>query len=162
MGKDHEESTIPQFLTWRVRMYLIVYRNCRQMIRGSIADFRYFGDILIFITTLLLTYNLKRVVIQLKVNNGDDAMEYLNRVIGMRVVYRDDAMNSLPNFIHARYRMQRVTLDGNPAIFVYPKEELEAVSAIQKHLDTIARTGDAPAVLIPDHLTYRQKRISPS
>lgn len=84
-------------------------------------------------------------------------MEYLNKVLGIRVVYRDDALDSLPNFIHARYRVQRVTLDGKHAIFVYPKEELDAVSAIKKHLDRIARTGEAPAVLVPEHLTYRQK-----
>lgn len=84
-------------------------------------------------------------------------MEYLNQVLGIRVVYRDEVLNSLPNFIYARYRVQRVTLDGKPAIFVYPKEELEAVSAIKKHLDRIARTGEAQTVLVPDHLTYRQK-----
>ena len=84
-------------------------------------------------------------------------MEYLNQVLGIRVVYRDDALNSLPNFIHARYRVQRVTLDGKPAIFVYPKDELEAVSAIKKHLDRITKVGEAPTVLIPEQLTYRQK-----
>ncbi len=84
-------------------------------------------------------------------------MEYLNQVLGMRVVYRDDTMNSLPNYIYERYRLQRVTLDGKPAIFVYPKEELDAVSAVKKHVERIARTGDAPAVVIPNHLTYRQK-----
>jgi hypothetical protein len=72
-------------------------------------------------------------------------------------MYRDDVVNSLPNFIHARYRVQRVTLDGKPAIFVYPKEELETVSAVKKHLDRIKRTGEAPTVLVPDHLSYRQK-----
>ena len=84
-------------------------------------------------------------------------MEYLKQVLGIRVMYRDDAVNSLPNFIHARYRVQRVTLDGKPAIFVYPKEELETVSAVKKHLDRIKRTGEAPTVLVPDHLSYRQK-----
>lgn len=84
-------------------------------------------------------------------------MDFLNQVLGIRVMYWDDTLSSLPNFINARYRVQRVTLDGKPVIFVYPKEELEAVSAIKKHLDRIARTGEAPAVLVPDHLTYRQK-----
>lgn len=109
-------------------------------------------------TTLTLTHNLKKVKIQAKVKmGGDEVMEYLNRVLGIRVVYRNDPLNSLPNFIYGRYRMQKVTLDGKPAIFVYPKEELEAVTAIKKHLDSIARTGEAPAVLVPGHLTYRQK-----
>jgi len=84
-------------------------------------------------------------------------VEYLNQVLGIRVVYKDDAIVSMPNFIHARYRLQRVTLDGQAVIFVYPKEELEAVSSVKKHLDRIVNTAKTPAVLIPTHLTYRQK-----
>ena len=84
-------------------------------------------------------------------------MEYLNQVLGIRVVYKDDAIASMPNFIHARYRLQLVTLDGQAVIFVYPKEELEAISSVKKHLDRIVNTTKTPAVLIPAHLTYRQK-----
>lgn len=84
-------------------------------------------------------------------------MEYLNQVLGIRVVYKDDTSISMPNYIHARYRLQRVTLDGKTAIFVYPKDELEAVSAVKKHLERIVNSADAPAVLILEHLTYRQK-----
>ena len=84
-------------------------------------------------------------------------MEYLNKILGIRVVYRDDALNSLPNYIHTIYRVQRVTLDGKQAIFVYPREDLEAVSSVKKHLDRIIEAGEAPAVLIMEQLTYRQK-----
>ena len=84
-------------------------------------------------------------------------MEYLNQVLGIRVAYKDDFPDSLPNYIDARYRVQRVTLDGKPAVFAYPTEELEAVSTVKKHLQRIAKTGDAPVILVPDHLTYRQK-----
>ena len=84
-------------------------------------------------------------------------MEYLNRVLGIRTVYENDAPVSLPNYIYARYRLQRVTLDGKAAIFVYPKEDLEAVSTVKKHLERIAEAAEAQAVLVLEHLTYRQK-----
>ncbi len=84
-------------------------------------------------------------------------MEYLNQVLGIRVVYKNDTPISMPNFIHARYRLQMVTLDGKDAIFVYPKDELEAVSAVKKHLERITNVAEAPAVLILEYLTYRQK-----
>jgi uncharacterized membrane protein len=113
--------------------------------------------ICILFITFILTYNLKRVIMQIEVKNGDGAMEYLKQVLGIRVVYRDDALNSLPNFIHDYYIVKRVTLDGKTAIFVYPKEELEAVSAVKKHLDRIARNEECPTVLVLDYLTYRQK-----
>ena len=84
-------------------------------------------------------------------------MEYLNHVLGIRIVYKSDVRKSLPNFICTRYQVQEVTLDGKNAVFVYPKKELEAINAIKKHMVRIERTANAPAVLVPDQLTYRQK-----
>lgn len=84
-------------------------------------------------------------------------MDYLNHVLGIRVVYSDDAAKSMLGFIDARYRIRRVTLDGKEAVFLYPKTELESVSVLKKHIDRIQRTEGAPAVLVPERLTYRQK-----
>lgn len=84
-------------------------------------------------------------------------MDYLSHVMGIRVVYKDDKPKSMPNFIDARYRFQKVTLDGKEAVFLYPRTELEAVSAIKKHIDRIQKTEKIPVILVPDHLTYRQK-----
>ncbi|MCD7908431.1 MAG: hypothetical protein LUH04_12280 [Clostridium sp.] len=66
-------------------------------------------------------------------------MEYLNRVLGIHAIYKDDKITSMPNLIHARYRMQRVALDGKDVVFLYPKTELDAVSAIKKHIDRIQK-----------------------
>lgn len=84
-------------------------------------------------------------------------MEYLNHVLGIRVVYKDDTPKSVPNFIHARYRIQKVTLDGKEAVFLYPKTELDAVNAIKKHISRVQRTEGVPAILVLEQLTYRQK-----
>ncbi len=86
-------------------------------------------------------------------------MEYLKSVLGIRVVYGNDEIIGVPNYIHARYRLQEVSLDGKKAVFVYPKTELDAIDVIKKHLKRIqAATDDASAVLVLDHLTYRQKK----
>lgn len=82
-------------------------------------------------------------------------MEYLNHVLGIRVVYKDDTPKSVPNFIHARYRIQKVTLDGKGAVFLYPKTELDAVNAIKKHIGRVQRTEGVPAILVLEQLTYR-------
>ena len=84
-------------------------------------------------------------------------MEFLNRVLGIRVIYPETAPGAMPNYIESRYRMQNVTLDGRPAVFVYPKTDLDAINAIKKHLAKIEETNGTPAVLVPEHLTYRQK-----
>ncbi len=84
-------------------------------------------------------------------------MEYLKHVLGIRVVYRDSPPKPEPNYINARYRLNLVTLDGKAAVFVYPKADLDSVSAIKKHLEKIEQTEQIPAILVPDYLTYRQK-----
>lgn len=84
-------------------------------------------------------------------------MEYLNHVLGIRVVYIDDDVAPVPNYIHARYRLQEVSLDGKKAVFVYPKTELDSINAMKKHFERIQETVGASAVLVPYHLTYRQK-----
>ena len=84
-------------------------------------------------------------------------MEYLKRVLGIQVTYREYPTEALPNYLASRYMIRKVMLDSTPALFVYPEAELEAVSTIKKHLDRIESTENVPAVLVPDHLTYRQK-----
>lgn len=84
-------------------------------------------------------------------------MEYLYRVLGIRVTYLEDITAIMPNYIVARYRIKKVVLDGRNAVFVYPKEEIESISAVKKHFDRIEKTTERRAVLILDHLTYRQK-----
>ncbi len=84
-------------------------------------------------------------------------MEYLNHVLGIRVVYGDGNIADLPNYIHARYRLQEASLDGRKAIFVYPRAELDPVNAVKKHLVTIQKAAGASPVLVPECLTHRQK-----
>lgn len=84
-------------------------------------------------------------------------MEYLNNVLGIRVVYIDGSITAVPNYIHARYRLQEVSLNGRKAVFAYPKTELDSVNAVKKHFEKIQKTVGASVILVPDHLTYRQK-----
>lgn len=86
-----------------------------------------------------------------------EKMEYLYHVLGIRTAYENDDPKPVPNYIYARYHVQEVTLDGKKAAFVYPKAELDSVNAIKKHLERIERIVGAPAILVMDRLTYRQK-----
>ena len=84
-------------------------------------------------------------------------MEYLERVLGIHAVPRPGPAAPIPNYICARYRIQPFSLDGTAAVFVYPTDELAPIDAVKKHLSRIERAEKAPAVLVPDRLTYRQK-----
>lgn len=84
-------------------------------------------------------------------------MEFLKRILGIQVAYLDEVPKSMPNYIDARYKVQKVMLNGKGALFVYPKEELDSISAVNKHLERIAKTESVPAILVPERLTARQK-----
>lgn len=85
-------------------------------------------------------------------------MEFLKSVLGIHVIHLDNDTIPVPNYIHARYRLQEVSLDGKKAVFVYPKTDMDSVNAVKKHLERVQGTAGAPAILVPDHLTYRQRK----
>ena len=84
-------------------------------------------------------------------------MDYLNYILGIKVRYLNDPVNPMPNFIFDRYKLQRVLLDDKSAVFVNPKSELDSINSVKKHIDKIEQTEDAPAILVLDKATSRQK-----
>ena len=65
------------------------------------------------VLTQILYLNSKRVKIA-----GDD-MEYLDKVLGVKVIYDDVEFKHLPNFIATRYRLQMVSMNEQKMIFLY-------------------------------------------
>lgn len=84
-------------------------------------------------------------------------MEYLNKVLGIEVVYKNGEFEHLPNFIAVRYRLRMVSMNGQRAIFLYPKTELEQIEVLKKHIARIQKNEDLPVVLVLNELGYRQK-----
>lgn len=84
-------------------------------------------------------------------------MEYLKRVLGIEVIYENKALEHLPNFISTRYDLRRVSLDGQKAVFLYPKTELEQVETLKKHLERVKKSANCPTVLVLEQITARQK-----
>lgn len=84
-------------------------------------------------------------------------MGFLEDTLDIKIVYRDDEIQNLPNFINVRYSLKRAKLEGIECIFVYPKKDLDSINAIKKHLDAIRKVVEVPIVLILNRLTYREK-----
>ncbi|RHQ28900.1 MULTISPECIES: MarR family transcriptional regulator [Faecalibacterium] len=84
-------------------------------------------------------------------------MEYLKRVLGIEVLYENKALEHLPNFINTRYVSQRVFLNGQKVAFLYPKNELEQVETLKKHLERVKKSADCPVVLVLEQITARQR-----
>ena len=84
-------------------------------------------------------------------------MEYLDKILGIKVIYKDAEFKHLPNFITTRYCLQLVSMNGQSAIFLYPKAELEQIEALKKHIARIQDNENLPIVLVLKELSYRQK-----
>lgn len=77
---------------------------------------------------------------QKRVKIRGEHMEYLNKILGIEVVYENVALTHLPNFIATRYRLQLVSMNGQRAIFLYPATELEQIEVLKKHIARIQKT----------------------
>ena len=84
-------------------------------------------------------------------------MKYLDKVLGIKVTYENVEFKHLPNFIAARYCLQMVAMNGQRAIFLYPKTELEKVEVLKKHIARIQKNENLPVVLVLSELSFRQK-----
>lgn len=84
-------------------------------------------------------------------------MEYLEKVLGIKVIYEQVKFQHLPNFITAGYRLQMVAMNGKRAIFLYPKTELEQIEVLKKHIARIQKNENLSVVLVLEKITFRQK-----
>ena len=84
-------------------------------------------------------------------------MEYLDKVLGVKVIYEDVEFKHLPNFIATRYRLQMVSMNEQKMIFLYPKTELEQIEVLKKHIARIQKNENLPVVLVLKELSFRQK-----
>ena len=84
-------------------------------------------------------------------------MEYLDKVLGVKVTYGDVEFKHLPNFIATRYRLQMVSMNEQKMIFLYPKTELEQIEVLKKHIARIQKNENLPVVLVLKELGFRQK-----
>ena len=84
-------------------------------------------------------------------------MEYLDKVLGVKVTYEDVEFKHLPDFIATRYRLQMVSMNEQKMIFLYPKTELEQIKVLKKHIARIQNNENLPIVLVLKELSFRQK-----
>lgn len=86
-----------------------------------------------------------------------DNMEYLNKVLGIKVIYKNVEFKHLPNFIATRYRLQLVSMNEQKIIFLYPKTELEQIEVLKKHIARIQKNENLPVVLVLKELSFRHR-----
>lgn len=84
-------------------------------------------------------------------------MEYIEKTLGIKVIYINKDLSHFPNYISSRYELKRVSLNEHQTIFVYPKTELESIESLKKHMERIQKSENLQTVLILKRITSRQK-----
>lgn len=88
-------------------------------------------------------------------------MEYIENILGLKVSqHRWEEMSQMPFYLQDRYNIQRATIGAVSALFLFPKAELEHISALQKHIDRIQKEAHLPiAVVLPEISRYRRNAL---
>lgn len=88
-------------------------------------------------------------------------MEYITEILGLPVTREMwEQENKLPFFLTGKYEYEAVEIDGFPCVFVRPKEEMDAVNMVKKHIQRIRDISGAPVVLETAAITrYRRKAL---
>ena len=84
-------------------------------------------------------------------------MDYLNQVLGLQVTYRQEPPKNLPNYIYSKYALKSAILDGREVVFLYPRDSLDGIDVIKKHIARVRETTQANVVMVPEHITSRQR-----
>lgn len=86
-------------------------------------------------------------------------MEYLKQALDINVTYSPwPKQNTLPYLLSDRYNFQIANLDTTNALFVYPKDDIESIPAIKKHVALIAKYTSIPIVLILNKCDARDRK----
>lgn len=86
-------------------------------------------------------------------------MKYIEESLGMEISYGDyEGQDGLPYFLSDGYRLQVAHFPSSEALFVYPKRDIESLSAAKKHMGLLSKKAEMPAVLILSGCTARQRK----
>lgn len=86
-------------------------------------------------------------------------MEYLEKVIGIKVIYKEEKREHLPNYIKMRYELKIVSLDNVDCVFVYPKNELEEIKTLKQRINTIEEITKLNVVFVLKQITFRKREF---
>lgn len=85
-------------------------------------------------------------------------MRYLEETLNIKVSYENwDGQDSLPYLLLDTYSFKVAVLNGIRTLFIYPKEDIEAISTVKKNLGVIVKIADIPLVLILKRCTARER-----
>jgi DNA-binding MarR family transcriptional regulator len=86
-------------------------------------------------------------------------MDFLKRTLHMDVKVDETKQKyPLPNYIVSRYSICTAKFDKQKVFLLYPKTELDQISAIKKHAQKLQSIEKIPVVLVLTRITARQRQ----
>jgi len=86
-------------------------------------------------------------------------MDYLQNTLGIKVKkQRWSKAKQLPYFLVDKYRMEIVYLDDMKTLFLYPKEKLDPLPTVKKHIAKFLQIEKIPIVLALVAVTKQQRQ----
>lgn len=84
-------------------------------------------------------------------------MEYLKRILGVQIDYKESVYKHLPNYLLSRYEVKKVVIDTFPVFFLCLKTDLEQTAMVKKHIGQIKKIENIPVVLVMKRMTFYQR-----
>jgi DNA-binding MarR family transcriptional regulator len=122
---------------------------------------RFFCAHIDLILTLALAFNLVCDKIHDMMLYKGGIMNYIAETLGITVATENEpwaGARNLQYFLTDAYSIKPVTLGEIRCLLVKPKNNMAAVSAVKKHLQTIAGQAGLPLVLVPETLNAKQRK----
>ena len=88
-------------------------------------------------------------------------MEYITKTLGLNVAQKPwKYFQEMPYYIQDAFRIDKVTLEKIEALFIYPKIELEHISALKKQIARIQKMEPIPVVIVLQTISrYRRDAL---
>ena len=86
-------------------------------------------------------------------------MKYIADTLGIEVNTEPwDSVDKLPYFLFDRYEFMKATIGGVPCLFIKPKGELDALTAIKKHILRVREIEQLPVIVVIESMTARRRK----
>ena len=86
-------------------------------------------------------------------------MDYIADTLGIEVNTEPWGSESrVPYYLTDRYEFKKASLEGVPCLFMKPKDELDSLTAIKKHIANVRKSEPLPVVLELDGMTARRRK----
>ena len=86
-------------------------------------------------------------------------MEYLEKVFNLKIKYSEwDKTKHVPFYLLGLYQIKKAAFNNTQMLFLSPKYDLPALTAVKKHIERLQEIENLPVVLVLNNMDYKLRR----